>query len=119
MQETTCSIVHVAQVSPFSCYIFSFILTNNGNLAPGMLDFVQQTFANALTMSQAAYDATSQTPLNSGVQNIFTSLVNIQDPVVLTTPAEFATRKFCFIVRIFCRSVADQFVGKKYLVLVE
>jgi hypothetical protein len=63
-----------------------------------MLDFVRQTFTNALAMSQAAYDATVQTPLNQGVQAALASLVNPSTPVQ-STPAQFAARKFRFKFR--------------------
>jgi hypothetical protein len=91
------------------------VFINNEIKAPGMLDFVRQTFTNALAMSQAAYDATVQTPLNQGVQAALASLVNPSTPVQ-STPAQFAARKFHFkIAWIFCIRVADQILAQRYL----
>lgn len=60
------------------------------NTEPGMLDFVRSSLANALQMSQAAYDTTVQQ--NPIVQQVLASLVNPANPVQ-STPVQFATRK--------------------------
>lgn len=82
-----------------------------------MLDFVKATFTNALVMSQAAYAATSQTPLNQGVSATLDSLVQIAPPnqtVAQKAAGEFQVLQFCVVnqlcfVAIFGRRGVSRF----------
>ena len=77
--------------SKFSQWIYYAVVLMIAK-APGMLAFVRETFTNAIAMSQAAYAATAQAPMNQGVTAALNSLVTTTGGA--TTPAQWAAREF-------------------------